>query len=233
MADPISGKERARASRLRKKVKEGTALSDDDASFLDDYNKRVAGVDKPEIEEDKEPEFIPDIDLDIAQLEEKEPELVTESPPVVSDTKVSTSETKSQPAKRVEMFSINKASEPACSIKDCPCKRTRVAGKYCPVLKRYVYPEFARDQSEMYARAFFGAIKLIFEMFTSMSPVEPTDYETRTVCMAIESLQKSWDQIAAISNYVNPIFGIMAMVGFARRTVSENRKPKQLKAANA
>lgn len=224
------GKLRARASRLRKKLREGIAITTEDADFLASYNKTVYGSAEPELPSEEsieettvniESEKIEETDISVSE-EQKE----SESAPIPgTEEQVSKPKETKPSAKRVEMIPVGSSGIPVCKIEGCPCKR-KGAGVFCPVLKRKVYPNFGRDQSAMYARGFFGLIKMIFEIFTQMKPAEVSEDAMRTVCMGIESLQKNWDQLAAISDFVNPIFALVAMAGYVKHTVNENRKPR-------
>ncbi len=236
-----AGKDRARASRLRAKAKDGKDLTEDEYSFLENYNKSVGGVAESDNDAIDSSNDTPETPIEVKSIDsssEPIPSVPYDGTGVTfEDKEVKFSDPdkpKPPPVKRIAMIPVGQSTSVPlvdCKIVGCPCKR-KGTGEYCPVLKRKVYPNFGREQSDMYARGLIGLIKFFVELMPNMTGVEASEDELRTVSMAIRSLQEHWDQLAALSGFINPIFGLVALSGYLTRTIKTNRAPapKQLPA---
>lgn len=201
-------KEASRAYGLRKKLREGGQISDDEHVWLDGYTARTKGGKKPAPVPGKDrPAPRPDPIVETTP----QPQQIAQTPVVPTESQEIPIRQWGAPESPPNHPEASQAPSPnRCTIKDCPACARELSGdggvQICAATGKKVYPAMTTAGSEVIARSLLATTGLLIRMYRpDRTLVPPNQTEVKNTGEALRSVayrRASWigayDDIAAL-----------------------------------
>lgn len=212
--------DRSKASRIRRKIREGLASSEERA-WLESYegSRRAKPTGPPAPPSPPTPPSSPTPPSPPAP-----PSSPTSQPPPTPAAAQRAAEGNLVPLAPFTAPPPQPAIASVCSIPDCPACRRREPGQICEVTGKRVWPPLSREASQALAKLILNGLGFVIRLLRADKyTVDPTNAEINALALGLRAAQEKY--FGALSSIEDVVLLVGTIGSYAHRALTE--KPRE------